>query len=300
PGKPAAAVLFLPLIAWTPPKPQPGELWLDVLDVGQALAVVVRTEKHTLVYDTGDWYSDRFNAGDAMIVPFLRASGVMRLDAMVVSHGDSDHAGGAPALRQAYPPEASWTSVPRELWDSARYCGRDVAWNWDGIGFRFLHPDRDGAWLGNDGSCVLRIDAPGGSVLLPGDVEAAAEGALVERAEELDADILVAPHHGSASSSTAAFVDAVTPDWVLYSAGYRNRWDFPDSSVLERWRPAGFARTDCGGGVHVKIGPEGGPSAPVAWRDRYRRFWHAGCDGTEKSGTMRGVVGPMTASRVGG
>ncbi len=291
PGKPAAGVLLLPLIAWMPPKPQPGEVWLDVLDVGQALAVVVRTAEHTLVYDTGDWYSERFDAGAAVVVPFLRASGVDRLDALVVSHEHSDHAGGAPAVRRAYPPQRLWSSAPHRLGDPARFCARGVAWQWDGVRFRFLHPDRDGAWLANDASCVLSIDAPGGRILLPGDIEAAAERALLGREGAIDADVVVAPHHGSASSSTPALVEALAPEWVLYSVGYRNRWGFPDTEVLERWRPAGLARTDCGGALHLALRP-GEPLRPEPWRERYQRFWHAGCDLAEKSGTMRAVVGP--------
>lgn len=284
PGKVAAAVMLLPLVAWAPERPQRGEVWLDLLDVGQGLAAVVRTAEHTLVYDTGDRFSARFNAGDAVVVPFLRAVGVTRLDALVVSHGDEDHAGGAHAVRRAYPPAAYWTSVPHRLDGEPRYCARGVEWRWDGVRFRFLHPDRNGGWLGNDGSCVLRIDAPGGSILLPGDIEAPAERALLARGADLAADVVVAPHHGSASSSTPAFVRAVAPEWVLYPVGYRNRWDFPSTAVMARWRPAGLARTDCGGALHVVIGPERGVASPIAWRERYRRFWHAECVADGDSG----------------
>lgn len=277
PGKAAAAVALLPLIAWSPERPDRGELWLDLLDVGQGLAAVVRTAEHTLVYDTGDRFSARFNAGDAVVVPFLRTAGVGRLDALVVSHGDEDHAGGAAAVRRAFPPAAYWSSVPHRLGGTVRYCARGLEWRWDDVRFRLLHPDRDGGWLGNDGSCVLRIDAPGGSILLPGDIEAPAERALVAQGADLAADVVVALHHGSASSSTAVFVQAVAPDWVLYPVGYRNRWEFPKPKVVERWRPAQSSRPDCGGALHIAIGPQGGVEAPVAWRERYQRFWHAEC-----------------------
>lgn len=152
--------------------------------------------------------------------------------------------------------------------------------------FRFLHPSRDGGWLGNDGSCVLRIDAPGGRILLPGDIEAPAERALVTQGADLAADVVVAPHHGSASSSTAGFVESVAPEWVLYSVDHRNRWDFPNPQVVERWRPARSRRTDCGGALHIAIDPQEGVEAPVAWRERYQRFWHAACvaNGEPESG----------------
>lgn len=277
PGKVAAGVMLLPLMVWLPERPARGEVWLDLLDVGQGLAAVVRTAEHTLVYDTGDRFSARFNAGEAVVVPFLRAVGVTRLDALVVSHGDEDHAGGTEAVRRAYPPAAYWSSVPHRLDGDPGYCARGSEWHWDGVRFRFLHPDRDGAWLGNDGSCVLRIDAPGGSILLPGDIEEPAERALVQRNADLAADVVVAPHHGSASSSTPALVRAVAPEWVLYPVGYRNRWDFPSDEVMARWRPAGLARTDCGGALHVVVRPEHGVASPIAWRERYRRFWHADC-----------------------
>lgn len=219
---------------------------------------------------------------------------------LVISHAHEDHAGGAPAVRPAYPPERLWTSVPHRFGDPARYCAGGSTWRWDGVRFRFfLHSDRDGAWLANDASCVLRIDAPGGTILLPGDIEAPAEHTLVERKAAIEADIVVAPHHGSASSSTPAFVDAVAAQWVLYSIGYRNRWDFTDADVLARWRPAGFARTDCGGALRLVL-RAGATPRPSPWRECDWRFWHAGCDPAEKSGTMRGVVGPKTAARVGG
>ncbi|MDX1610172.1 MAG: DNA internalization-related competence protein ComEC/Rec2, partial [Halofilum sp. (in: g-proteobacteria)] len=255
PGKPAALLAVLPLLLWQPPRPASGAFWVDVLDVGQGLAVVVRTARHTLVYDTGARFSPRFDAGSAVVVPFVRSVGVRRLDALVVSHGDDDHAGGADAVTRELRPRRIWTSVPARLHPAAGFCARGLGWRWDRVRFRFLHPARDGVWRGNNASCVLRVDGPGGSLLLPGDIEAGAERALVAGGAALAADVVVAPHHGSATSSTPGFVAAVNPRWVLYSVGHGNRWGFPRPQVLAAWRPAGWARTDCGGALHLAFDP---------------------------------------------
>lgn len=292
PGRATGVVALLPLLLWQAPRPATGEVWLDVLDVGQGLAAVVRTHEHTLVYDTGPRYSASFDAGRAVVNPFLEATGTRRLDGLVVSHGDNDHAGGAASVRARFLPRHSWTSTPHRTDAQDRYCERGDSWNWDGVRFRFLHPDRDGGWQGNDGSCVLRIDAPGGSILLPGDIEGAAEHHLVESGARLAADVVVAPHHGSATSSTPAFVRAVEPDWVLYPVGYHNQWGFPRAPVVERWRPAGWARTDCGGALHLRIHPRHGVIPPRAWRIVSPRRWASGCAGSGKSGNMRAFEPP--------
>lgn len=296
PGKGAALLALAPLLLWQPPRPQAGAFWLDLLDVGQGLAAVIRTANHTLVYDAGPRFSADFDTGRAVVVPFLRAAGVRRLDALVISHGDNDHAGGAAAVRRLMRPRRVWTGEPRALAAGAAFCSRGREWQWDGVRFRFLHPGRDELWQDNDASCVLRIDGPGGSLLLPGDIEAGAERHLVGRGAALAADVVVAPHHGSSTSSTRPFVRAVSPRWVLYSVGHRNRWDFPHSVVMARWQPAGFARTDCGGALHQEFRPATGVSAPSAWRLQRRRPWHAGCAVTGKSGNMRAVRMPAVGA----
>jgi len=296
PGRILAVAALLPLALWSPPRPPVGGVWLDVLDVGQGLATVVRTHRHTLVYDAGPRFSVRFDTGDAVVNPFLQAVGVERLDALVISHGDNDHAGGASSVRTRYPPRQAWSSVPWQSDTADRFCARGRGWTWDGVRFSFLHPGRDGGWQGNDGSCVLRIDAAAGSILLPGDIERDAERHLVDSAAPLAADVVVAPHHGSSTSSTSRFVRAVRPAWVLYPVGHDNQWDFPHREVIERWRPAGRARTDCGGALHVRIEPGSGVTAPRAWRHLQSRPWTAGCAASVKSGTMRAFEPPAAAS----
>ncbi len=299
PGRLAGLAMLLPLALWSPERPEAGALWIDVLDVGQGLAVVVRTRAHTLVYDTGPRFSPRFDAGEAMVVPFLRQAGTEGVDALVVSHAHGDHAGGLDSVTAAYPPERVFTGEPHRLDGAGRFCAAGHEWRWDGVRFRFVHPTRSDGFVDNNASCVLHIEAAGGNALLTGDIEAPAERALVARDAGIGADVVVAPHHGSASSSTPALVERVDPDWVLYSVGWANQWGMPHASVVERWRPAGLARTDCGGALHVRLDPRTGVAAPRAHREHRRHFWHAGCDRAGSSGTMQAVLRPGVAAHTG-
>ncbi len=299
PGRVAGLVLLLPLAGWQPSRPAEGDVWLDLLDVGQGTAAIVRTNQHALVYDTGPRFSRRFDAGEAMVVPALRQMGVQELDRIVVSHSHDDHAGGLDSVRRAYPDARVWSGEPYALDVDAQFCARGHGWHWDGVDFRFLHPGPDRGFVGNNASCVLRIEGEGGSLLLPGDIEAAAERVLRQSAQRLNATVIVAPHHGSDSSSTPRFVERVDPRWVLYPVGFDNQWDFPHGTVVERWRPAGWARTDCGGALHLRIDATDGPQVPVAYRQAHRRFWHAGCVVASDSGTMPAVSRPGTAAQPG-
>ena len=300
PARGAGLLALLPLLLWQPAGPGEGGVRLDLLDVGQGLAAVIRTRDHTLVYDTGARFSARFDAGSAVVVPYLRAQGVRGIDALVLSHLDNDHAGGRKAVLADLAPAAVWSSAPHRLDSESRLCARGLGWTWDNVRFRFLHPDPDDALTGNSASCVLRVDAPGGSLLLPGDIEAAAEWRLLAREAELNADLVIAPHHGSLTSSTPAFVRAVDPDYVLYAVGYRNRWDFPRPEVVARWAPATGLGTDCAGAIRVSIHREKGVSEPLGWRQRAPRFWRAGCARVGKSGTMRAVEPGGSAAQSGG
>jgi competence protein ComEC len=184
---------------------------MTVLDVGQGLAVVVETQHRTLLYDTGPRYTDVADAGGRIVVPFLRAAGVARLDTLVVSHQDSDHSGGLRSVRQAVPVAALLSSLPVDgpvaerlppAGDDARRCLAGQRWTWDAVTFTLLHPlpaqYADPKARTNDLSCVLRVDSAHGSVLLTGDIEAVSELQLLGRdAVALKADVLVVPHHGS-------------------------------------------------------------------------------------------------------
>lgn len=265
-------VLLLPLLSWTAPRPAPGTAWFSLLDVGQGLAAVIQTARHTLVYDTGPRFGD-FDTGAAVVVPFLAAQGVDHVDMLIVSHGDNDHSGGAEAVDRRFPVYRMLSSVPQQFpWRRANRCHLGQEWNWDGVAFRMVHPaDRGGS--DNDGSCVLLVTAADGTqLLLPGDIEAGAERELVARyGTRLRSRIVVAPHHGSRTSSTPPFVAAVAPDYVLFAAGYRNRYGFPNPRVLTRYEAQGSRAliTADTGAIRFRLGADEAPKWERAQRPRY-------------------------------
>lgn len=277
PGRYLAPLLCLPLLLGAFARPPPGQAWLTLLDVGQGLAATVQTRSRLLVFDTGPRYSARFDTGAAVVVPYLRQAGYRRIDRLVISHGDNDHIGGLTSVRQALPIGRIDTSVPAAIeGEGVHRCRAGQQWRWDGVHFAFLGPAADSR-AGNDASCVLRIEAGGQVALLSGDIEQASERALVRRQRsKLAARILVAPHHGSLTSSTPAFVTAVDPDYVLYPVGYRNRYRFPRPPVVERYarRGARQYRVDEEGALRFVLGEPDGPRKRFSYRHASRRYWH--------------------------
>jgi competence protein ComEC len=274
PGRWAGLCLILPALFWPAARPAAGDAWVDVLDVGQGLAVVVRTARHTLLYDTGPLYSAESDAGQRIIVPYLRASGIDQLDALVVTHRDKDHSGGVVAVQEAVPIARTLSSV-QEL--PGERCIAGQSWEWDGVRFAVLHPaaadyERKAA-RSNNMSCVLRIDNGLGRVLLTSDVEARDEQALLARSPGLlRSEVLLVPHHGSGTSSTPAFIAAVGADEVIIPVGYRNRFQHPRADVVERYAGKRLWRTDRDGAVRVRLA-DGGLSL-LSYRAEYRRYWH--------------------------
>ncbi len=278
--------LLLPMFTVTPPAPEAGAAWITVLDVGQGLAVFVQTKRHALLYDTGPAYSPEADSGTRVILPYLRASGIARLDAMVVTHDDNDHAGGAAAVLSGLPVGVLYSSLSatHAAWQAAPGyrlpCSAGQGWDWDGVRFDLLHPTAgsyavDGL-KSNGRSCVLKISAARGTVLLTGDIEARSEQELLERVpDELRADVLVVPHHGSSTSSTDEFIAAVKPRWAVFPVGYRNRLGHPKEEVVERYRLRGaqMQRTDGAGAVLVRIDGDG--FGVHAYRALRRRYWYA-------------------------
>lgn len=273
PARWLGGLMLLPALLFTPPGLLPDQVRATVLDVGQGLAVVVQTASKTLLYDTGPLYSAESDAGQRIVVPYLRAIGVRRLDAMIVTHSDSDHAGGAASVMATMPVKRVLSSVP-EL--PGETCVAGQGWEWDGVRFEILHPTAF-ATSGrldkpNHRSCVLRISAAGQAMLLTSDIEAPDERALLERdAQRLKADVLLVPHHGSRTSSTAPFVAAVGARHVIYPVGYRNRFGHPRADVVERYGGAWMWRTDRDGALSVSLG--NGVQVD-AWRQVRRRYWH--------------------------
>ncbi|MCW5575255.1 MAG: DNA internalization-related competence protein ComEC/Rec2 [Burkholderiales bacterium] len=290
PSRWIGALAFLPLFLIVPAPPPGGALRLTVLDVGQGLAVVAQTRNHALLFDTGPAFGPGADSGSRVIVPFLRAAGIHRLDAMVVSHDDADHTGGALSVLQAVPVDTLLTSLPDLdplllIGPEERRCMAGQSWQWDGARFEMLYPDaatRDAEKLkDNERSCVLKITTVAGSVLIPADIERLGERTLLATVpEKLKSDVLVAPHQGSRTSSSQAFVEAVAPRLVIFPVGYRNPFRHPHPDVVARYEALGSARvrTDEGGAIAVEL-REGRPLTVTRHRDRYVRYWHAPREG---------------------
>lgn len=273
----AGVVPMLPLLLWQPPPLAPGEARFTLLDVGQGLAAVVETRNRVLVFDTGPRFRSGFNTGTAVVLPYLRQQGRESVDALIISHGDNDHIGGARAVAEKLPIARVLTSVPHKMsWVAHDLCRRGEQWQWDGVHFELLHPKKlVGQGRGNNDSCVLRVSAGGHSVLLTGDIELEAERELVASyGEGLHSDILVAPHHGSKTSSSERFVDAVAPRWVVLPLGYRNRYGFPHRSVSERYRGHGITMLDSSesGAISFLLGD--GELVAKEYRREVQRYWH--------------------------
>jgi len=274
PARWVGAVWLLPLLFVRPPAPAAGEAWFTLLDVGQGLAAVVRTQTHTLVFDAGPRYGT-FDTGDAVVEPYLRAAGVQRIDALIISHGDNDHIGGADSVLRASPVGEVLSSVPERL-SAARPCLAGQTWNWDGVDLTILNPDGARFNRANDNSCVLQVRTRYGNVLLPADIEAGAEHSLIERwGGRLQSEVLVAPHHGSKTSSTPEFIDAVSPEYVLFPAGYRSRYHHPSAAVVRRYADRGIAMRDspAAGAIEIRLRATG--LEEVAYRQQHRRYWYA-------------------------
>jgi competence protein ComEC len=241
--------------------------------VGQGLAVVVRTQEHVLLYDAGPAFPTGRDAGELAVLPYLRSQGVRRLDALLVSHGDLDHRGGVNSVLAALPVARILAGPSVELPRVRSRCERGQRWTWDGVQFEILHPARRRPASDNDSSCVLLVSSRAGSALLAGDVEEAAESALVAGGLA-HVTAVVVPHHGSRTSSTAPFVAASRPSLALVSAGYRNRWGLPRPEIVDRWRAAGarLLTTADSGAIEIAF-VAGHPPLAREYRRDQRRHW---------------------------
>ncbi len=256
---------------------------MSMLDVGHGLAVIVRTAEHILVYDTGPVTRSGFDAGSEIVVPSTRQLSRAAPDLVVVSHGDADHAGGLASVRAAWP-DAAWLVGEDSRLSGYPGCRAGQRWEWEQVTFQVLHPgDADGL-SGNDGSCVIRITSAHGSALLTGDIEQAAERQLLNR-EIGHADVVFAPHHGSATSSTREFVAATTPAIVLVSAGFRNRWNFPRPEVVSRWRSVGASIFSTGDFGEISVTYSAHGIELKSERLERRRYWVA-LPGTAESSAL--------------
>ena len=245
-GKPLAILCFLPLIFPIENILPENIAKITVLDVGQGLAVYVETKNHNLLYDTGPKFTKYTDAGNTIIVPYLRVINKNKLDKIIVSHPDLDHIGGAKSIMKKIPVNEVLISKKDNRVPSAGLCYGGQSWQWDGVLFEMLHPVKDKHYRKkNDSSCVLKITANNKSILLTGDIEKPIENKLVKKyKEKLQSDIMIVPHHGSLSSSSNKFIKTVNPKYAVVTSGFLNRYGHPKSRVLARYRRHGVKILD--------------------------------------------------------
>jgi competence protein ComEC len=279
----AAPLTWLPLIMPPSAAPPAGVFRVTALDIGQGASILIETAHHTLLFDAGPG-PESTHAGERIVVPFLQANGVPVLDTLLISHADSDHAGGADAVLQAIRVRQLLAGLPpsNRLWNAAGSahadtlrCAAGQRWQWDGVEFNILWPDAGPLpKVSNAQSCVLRVAAAGMSALLTGDVDAPSERVLLARAPgELRAQVLIVPHHGSKSSSTEPFLDAIDPLIAVFQVGYRNRFHHPNTSVWARYAARGIelTRSDSDGAARIEWSD--GTLRLERYRDTHRRYW---------------------------
>lgn len=289
PGKGLAALLLLPMLWPGLDRPAHGEADVLLLDVGQGLSVLVRTREHTLLYDAGPAMPRGLDLGEAVVVPALRAVGVRRLDHLMLSHGDNDHAGGANAVLAAFP-EARLSAPEGAERPGAVACRSGQHWTWDGVHFTVLHPPRHFPYQRNESSCVLRIDGTGASALLPGDIGRHVESRLLRNAR-IKADLMLVPHHGSDTSSSLDFIAAVRPAVALAGLGHDNRFRLPKPIVLGRYQRYGVAWYDTAGSGAIQLRlARAGPGPVRQLRQDRPRYWRDA--GPERTGYAIGSSEP--------
>jgi len=254
---------------------QPAIVSVRVLDVGQGLAVLVQTQGHSLLYDAGPAWPGG-DAGLQVLIPALKRVGIRDIDIMMISHGDNDHRGGAISVLNAFhvrqiigPPELLFGN------HSVVECQSGTRWQWDGVWFEIIHPRTRTGWSDNNASCVLQISVDGRSLVLLGDIEATAEIVLLARDELIPADVVIAPHHGSMTSSTEILVNYLSPAYVVFSAGYKNRWNFPATIIQQRWENTGACNltTSVTGALEFKFVPDQGFVLSKTAASSWRRPW---------------------------
>jgi competence protein ComEC len=266
-------LLCLPIVCYRAPTPASGTFELTVLDVGQGAAAVVRTHSHVLLYDTGPAFQSGRSAAELAVLPFLRHKGVHQLDMLLISHGDQDHSGGLPAVLANLPVRT--LMLGPSVQDTSRAqvrCERGQRWTWDGVSFTVLHPQASAERSRNDSSCVVLIRGRDGTTLLTGDIEVDAERELLEHGVPR-VDVVVAPHHGSGTSSSSLFVAATRPDVTIFSTGYRNRWGMPRADVVERWQKAGARTFDTSVSGAITATFAAGKVQVREQRHTRRRYW---------------------------
>ncbi len=276
PAKYLGFFLILPLIWPSRQILNEGEVEVTLLDVGQGLSVVVQTQQHALLFDTGPRFSKNFDTGSAVVIPYLRQKNIKKLDVLIVSHKDNDHSGGLKSLQQNIKINKILTSYEEE---SSEACYTGQRWLWDGVEFEILNPDAELVYKKrNNASCVLHIRAGKDSILLSADIEKKTEKRLVQnQADKMKSTYLVSPHHGSKTSSSQRFLDAVDPEYILIPVGYRNRYRMPHAAVIARYKSKNIPilKTFNSGAITVKFGQKNTSKMPEQYRKDNQKYWNS-------------------------
>ena len=277
PGRRLAFIAIISVICHRPAPPDNSCLVFHALDVGQGLAIVIQTRNHSLLFDTGPSFRNGSNAAELVVVPFLEHVGVDKVDRVIVSHGDLDHAGGIGTVISGVNVGEVLVGEHLENIEVAQtQCVGGEQWKWDGIIFRIIHPRRDAPWTGNNSSCVLEIDTGSEKILLAGDIESPVEQLLAYRAAFRKSHAVFVPHHGSRTSSGPALINSTRPEIAVISAGYDNRWGFPKEDVVHRWRQAGanVLNTANSGAISQRLCRHAPPGPVLEERHRSAKYWH--------------------------
>jgi len=287
PARWAGLIAWLPLCLNSNVYPNEGEFKVTALDVGQGMALLIETAHHRMLYDTGPAYSPTSDAGSRVIYPYLKMRGINRLDGLMISHNDTDHSGGAASLMQQI--KFDWVSSSlksdspvvqmAELQSQHKSCLAGQRWRWDDVQFEVLHPTaaiyENDKWKPNARSCTLKISKGDHSILLAGDIEAPQEKELLRSVpDQLAATVLLAPHHGSGTSSTLAFLNAVHPRYALFQLGYHNRYRHPKTEIWQRYADLGISRlrSDQSGAITVNFTDD---VDVEEYRQTHARYWYA-------------------------
>jgi len=247
-----AIPLLLPSFFPQLKRPPEGSVDITVLDVGQGLSILVQTQRHQLLYDTGAASLSGFTMVNAAVIPVLKKHNIQKLDKVILSHADNDHAGGYAELRRQVTIDQTLAGFHAGL----PYCLKGHRWMWDGVQFEIFSPYNLHPYLGNNSSCVLRISTAEHSMLITGDIESPVEYRLVQQAAKwLQSDILVVPHHGSRTSSSSTFLEAVHPRLAVNSSAYTNHFGHPASDIKRRYQQHGipFIDTQTHGMIHIRL-----------------------------------------------
>lgn len=283
-------ILMLPMIFTEQQQLHIGEMQVTVLDVGQGLSVVVKTANHIMLYDTGRQYNQESDAGASIVLPYLRSQGIKKLDALIISHDDNDHSGGVASIMAKMP--IAWAASSYALPSDIIFadvqseppkqltCFAGQKWLWDGVRFEVLYPSAQSYQQDNikdnNRSCVIKVTSRNGTILLTGDIEAEAELLLLQTQRyKLKSDVLIAPHHGSKTSSTESFIQSVGAKHVIFTVGYLNQFRHPRPSVAGRYLENGaqLYRSDYHGAVLIDF-MHSHPIQPRSWRLDDAKYWH--------------------------